>query len=162
MRFSAHQKTLKNLFIYHYYLFYPQKVNSGCGPGKMKIALEAKQDEKGEKCLQFALGVEILFQVLEHFLGGSVGRVTFDWLSVLVDDEFCEIPLDGINQSSALFFLQVLEKWVGVFAVDVNLIEQIEVDLAILNEALNFLSIARLLMTKLIARESENSQTCGK
>lgn len=112
--------------------------------------------------LQFALGVEIFFQVLEHFLRGSVGRVTFNWLSVLVDDELCEIPLDGIDQSSALFFLQVLEKWMGVFSVDVNLIEQIEVDLAILNEALNFFGIAWLLMTELITGESENSQTCKK
>ena len=61
-----------------------------------------------------------------------------------------------------MFFLQVLEKWMGVFAVDVNLIEQIKVDLAIFNEALNFLGIARFLMPKLIAGKSENSQTCRK
>jgi hypothetical protein len=88
--------------------------------------------------------------------------MTLDWFSVLINDELCEVPLDGINQSSALFFLQVLEQWMSFLAVDVKLLEQVEVYLAILHEALNFFGVARLLMTKLVAGESENTQTCGE
>jgi hypothetical protein len=85
--------------------------------------------------------------------------MTFNWFSVLVDDELCKVPLDSINQSSTLLLLQELEQGMCVIAVDINLLEQVEVNFAILDEALNLFSVSGFLMAKLIARKSKNSQT---
>jgi hypothetical protein len=86
--------------------------------------------------------------------------MTFNWFAVLVDDELCKVPLDSINQSSTLFLLQELEQGMCVLAIDVNLLEQVEVNFAILDEALNLFSVSGFLMAKLVAGESENTQTC--
>ena len=40
-----------------------------------------------------------------------------DYMSLLVDQEFGEVPLDGIAEDSALFVLEKLVEWVGVGAV---------------------------------------------
>lgn len=85
--------------------------------------------------------------------------MTFHRLSILVDDELCEVPLNGVDQSSALFLLQVFVQWMSGLAVHIDLFEQIKVDFAVADEALDFFSVAGLLMTELIAWKSENTQT---
>lgn len=112
--------------------------------------------------LQFGLGVEIFLQALQHLLWRGSCRLTLNGLSILVDNKLCEIPLDGINQSSALFLLQVLEQWMSFLSVDINLVEQVKVHLVILDEALDFFGVAWFLIAKLIAGEGENTQTCGE
>lgn len=49
----------------------------------------------------------------------------------------------------------------GVAAINVNLVEQVELDFAVGHEALDLFGVARLLVAKLVAREGENTQTCG-
>lgn len=102
------------------------------------------------------------FQVLEHLLRRSVWRVTLNRFAALVDDELGEVPLDGVEQQAALFLLQILPQWMCAFAIHVNLFEQVKLNFAIASEALNFLSVARLLVVELIARERENAQTYDK
>lgn len=112
--------------------------------------------------LQFAFGVEIFLQSLQHFFGRRGGRDALYWFSILVDNKFREIPLDSIKKRSTLFLLQILVQWMGAFTVDVNLLEQIEFNFVVSCKTLNLFSISRLLVTKLIAWESENTQTCEK
>lgn len=50
----------------------------------------------------------------------------------------------------------------GIAAINVNLVEQIELDFAVGHEALDFLGVAGFLVAKLVARKSENTQTCGE
>lgn len=114
---------------------------------------------KGQPGLQFAFGIEIFLQV--HLLGRGRGSVALDGLSVLVNDELGEVPFNGIDQSPTLLLLQVLVQWVGAAAIDVNFLEQIEVDLSVLDEALDLFCVAGLLVAELVAREGENTQTCG-
>jgi hypothetical protein len=79
--------------------------------------------------------------------------------SILIDNEFGEIPFDGVKESSALLLLQILPQRMRAFAIHFDLLEQVKLDLSIARKTLNFLSIARLLICKLIARKGENSQT---
>lgn len=109
----------------------------------------------------FASSLEIFLQILEHLLGRGIRRVTFNRFSVLVDNELCEIPLDGIEQRAALLLLQILIQGMRALAIHVNLLEQIEIDLSIASEALNLLGIAWLLVAELVARKRENAETFG-
>lgn len=81
-------------------------------------------------------------------------------LSILVDDELSEIPLDGVKKCSALFFFQVFIQRVSVLAVDIDFVEQVEVYFAVASEALNLLGTSWLLMAELVARKSEDTQAC--
>lgn len=112
--------------------------------------------------LQFSFCFEIFLQVLEHFFGRCSWCVTLNGLSILVDNELCEIPLDSIEQHSTLLLLQVLPQRWGGLAVDFNLLKQVKLDLVIAGEALNRLSISRLLVIELVTGESENPQTWQK
>lgn len=110
--------------------------------------------------LQFGFGVEIFLQVLQHLLGRGGWRKALNGLSILVDDKLGEVPFDGVDERSSLLLLQVLVQRMSFLAVHINLVEQIEIHFVIASKALNFFSIAWLLMTKLITWKGENAQTC--
>lgn len=46
----------------------------------------------------------------------------------------------------------------GALAIDIDLLKQIKLNLAIFEETLYFLSVARLLVAKLIARECQDAE----
>lgn len=113
--------------------------------------------------LQFTLVVgivEIFFQVFDELLRRRVWRMTLHRFSTFIDNEFGEIPFDSIEERSSLLLLQILPQGMGILAVHVDFLEQIEIGFSIFHETLNFLGVSRLLVAKLIARECENSQTC--
>lgn len=101
--------------------------------------------------------LEELFNFFEHLQWRCALRVTSNRFAILVNDELSEIPLDGIDQCATLLLLQKLVQWMRSLAVHVDLLEQVKFDFAILQEALNLLGIARLLIIKLITWECEDT-----
>lgn len=85
--------------------------------------------------------------------------MALDRLAVLVNDELGEVPLDAVEQHSALLLLQILPQWVSSLAVDVDLLEEVELDLTVASEALDLLGGSGLLVVELVAWESENAET---
>ena len=85
--------------------------------------------------------------------------MTFNWFAILVDNKFGEIPLDAIEQETALFFLQILPQWMSTLAVDINLLEQVKLDLTVTDKALNFFGVAWLLVIELITGKGENAKS---
>ena len=90
-----------------------------------------------------------------------VGCKAFDDVTSSVDEEFCEVPLDGLRAEYPRCGLgQVLVQRIGRCTVDINLRKYREGDLVIrLAELLNFLVGARLLTGKLIAGEPEYAKS---
>lgn len=84
--------------------------------------------------------------------------MAFHWLSVFVDDKLGEIPLDRIEQSAALFLLEISPQRVGLVPVDVNLCEQIELGTFFLVSETFDLLIATGLLLELVRRESKNAE----
>lgn len=127
--------------------------------------VEMKKEKKirarrARERLQFTFRFEELLEVLQHLLGRRIWRVALNGLSILVDNEFGEVPLNRIEERSTLLLLEILVERMRVLAVHVYLVKEVEIDFAILDEALNFLGIAWLLVTELIARECKDSKTC--
>ncbi len=77
-------------------------------------------------------------------------------MSVLVDNELGEVPLDEVSQHAALLGLQVLEEWVSVASVDVDLAEHVKGGSLGRREGLDLRVGAGLLTPELVAREGEN------
>lgn len=105
------------------------------------------------------MDLEECLQVLDHLLRRRSGSVALDRLAILVDDELGEVPLDAVEQHSALFLLQILPQWVGGLAVDVDLLEEVKLNLAVASEALDLFSISGFLVVELVAWEGENAET---
>lgn len=85
--------------------------------------------------------------------------MTLNRFSIFIDNEFSEIPFDGIKKSSTLLLLQKLIQRMRTFAIYLELLEQIKLNFSIFCEALNLLAIAWLLIAELIARKCENTKT---
>jgi hypothetical protein len=83
--------------------------------------------------------------------------VTFNWFSILVNNELCKVPLDAVEQHAALFLFQILPQGVRFLAIDVKLLEQIKLDFVVADKALNLFGIAGFLVIELITRESKNA-----
>ncbi len=59
-----------------------------------------------------------------HFWNGVVkGSEPGNRLSVFIDDELGEVPLDEVSQHATLLVLQVFKEWVSVASVHVDLAE---------------------------------------
>jgi hypothetical protein len=58
-----------------------------------------------------------------------------------------------------LFLLQILPQRMGVFAIDIDLLEQVKLDLAVTNETLNLLGVSWFLMVELVTGERKNAKT---
>lgn len=99
------------------------------------------------------------FQVLQHLLRRGCRSVSLNRLAILVDNELGEVPFDAVEEHAALLLLQVLPQRMGCLAVHLDLVEQIELDFAIGDKALDLFGVAGFLMVELIARESENAKT---
>lgn len=84
-------------------------------------------------------------------------------MSFLVHHEFGEVPFDEIAQGASLLAFQVVPKGMGIFAVDVDLTEEIEafakLYAVIFSKSLDFCVRTRFLAAKLVARECKNAQT---
>ena len=66
------------------------------------------------------------------------------------------LPLDSTHHELRLLLLEELEHLIGVVAVDVRLLEELEADAVVdLAEAADVLVSAWLLSTELVAREAE-------
>lgn len=85
--------------------------------------------------------------------------MTLNRLSILIDNELGEVPLDAVKQHSTLLLLQIFPQRVSFFAVNIDFFEQIELDFVIASEALNFFSVSRLLVIELVAWKSEYAKT---
>lgn len=101
-------------------------------------------------------------QVLQHLFGRCALRVTLNWLAVFVDDELGKVPLDPVEEEAALLFLQILPQWMSSLAIHLKLLEQVKLDLAVANRALNLLVIAGLLAVELVTGKCENAETFDK
>src|SRR5579875_213267 len=85
------------------------------------------------------------------------GSVAGDDVALLVDEEFGEVPFDGIAQQAGLLALQKFVQWMRPLAVDLDLGENRKLDPVIeLAKFFDLLVRARLLMAELIAWESED------
>ena len=92
-----------------------------------------------------------------NFGNGVIERsVSRDRLSIFVNDELGEVPLDEVSQHATLLGFQVLEEWVSVAAVHVDLAEHVEGGSLGRCEGLDLRVGARLLTPELVAREGEN------
>jgi len=78
--------------------------------------------------------------------------------SIFINDKFCEIPLDGVDQHASLLRLQVLEKRMSIAAIDVDLIEHVELDIVTSSELFDFGVCSGFLSSELIARKCQNGQ----
>jgi len=79
---------------------------------------------------------------------------------VFVDQELGEVPLDGVDDKSRLFRLEIFPQWVGSLAIDVDLREKIELDAVFALCELFDLSIgARFLIAELVTWEGQNPKS---
>lgn len=105
------------------------------------------------------LFLEVLLEVLLQLRWVGAGSMTLDGISVLVHNELGEVPLDQVQQNSALLLLQELPHGMGLLAVHVHLLEQVELHLAVAHKALNGFGIARLLVGELVTGERQNAKS---
>lgn len=110
--------------------------------------------------IQLNDSLEVLLEHFFHFSGRCGGAKAFHDMSISIDDEFSEIPFDGVKQGASLLSLQ--ESVQGVFAVTIyiDFAEHIEFDALILSELVDFLIVFGLLIER-VWWEGENSQTCN-
>lgn len=88
--------------------------------------------------------------VLSQGVGTSLRSVEGNDVAVLVDEELGEVPGD-VPATEVRVLSQVFVGWVGVAAVDVNLVHYLELDVVFLLEFFDFLVGARLLRAELVA-----------
>lgn len=112
--------------------------------------------------LQLILCLKVFFELRDELLGRCGGRVTLHRFAIFIDNKLGEIPLDSIEESSTLLLLQILPQGMGLAAVHVDFLEQIEFDFTILCKTLDLFAGSGLLVAELIAGECENSQTCNE
>jgi len=92
----------------------------------------------------------------------SSGGVALDGVSRGIHEELGEVPLDGVNaEKAALFTLEPLPQGRSMGAIHVHLGVDVKFDVVILDELLDVLRGAGLLIRELIAREGGNAQTRG-
>src|SRR6516162_1702797 len=109
----------------------------------------------GEK--RMALFCQLALDVSGDPLRRRLRCEALDDSSLLVDQEFGEVPLDGVAKQPAFLVLEELVQRVGAAAVDLDLREDREGHTVVeLAERLNFGVGTGFLMTELIAREAKD------
>ena len=95
------------------------------------------------------------FDVFGYLAGFGDGRVAANFCAIARDEEFGEIPFDGIGEESTSLRFEILENGIGFLAVHLNLLQDREGD-AIVELAGGFCitACARFLTGKLIAGET--------
>ncbi len=81
-----------------------------------------------------------------------------------VDEKLTPTPLDLVGQTSfcvmeRTVFSEVGEQWMGVWSVYHTFFKERELHVERIAKLLNFIFIARLLITKLIGRKSEDQKS---
>lgn len=105
---------------------------------------------------------EVLLQIIPQLQRAGLRSVPFHRLPLLVHDELGEVPLDGIEQRTALALLQELPQRVRFVPVDVDLREQVKLgSLLVPGEVLDLLVGTRFLVAELVARERQDAKACG-
>lgn len=91
-------------------------------------------------------------------LGGRTEAL--DHLAVAADEELGEVPLDALGpQQARRLFFQLHEQWMGIAAIDVDLLEQREADTEVqLAEFGNRPFVTGLLLAELVARKAQYHQ----
>lgn len=75
------------------------------------------------------------------------------------DQKFGEVPLDCIDQDSALLVFQKLKNRVGIVAIDINLAHHQKVHAVVyLAKTCDTMFVIRFLSAKLIARKTDDNQ----
>ena len=68
--------------------------------------------------------LEVFLDFILNFGDGIIERrISCNRVTRFVDHEFGEVPLDEVAQHATLFGFEVLEEWVSVAAIHVNLAE---------------------------------------
>ena len=95
------------------------------------------------------------FDVFCYLAGFGDGRVAANFCAIARDEEFSEIPFDGIGEESTSLRFEILENGIGFVAVHLDFLHNGEGD-AIVELASGFCitARARFLTGKLIARET--------
>ncbi len=101
-----------------------------------------------------------LFDVGGHAFGLVGGRITGDWLPVLVDQKFGEIPFDRLKpHQPGLFLFQIFEQRVCVVTVDFDFGEDGKCHVISQRAKTGDLfRAAGFLRTELVARKAENGE----
>lgn len=105
--------------------------------------------------------LQIFHQLLLHLQWTGAGSISGNWFAILVNNEFSEIPFDGINQSATLLLLQVFVQWMGIVTIHIDLLEHIELNLTLFDETLDLLIIAWLLIGKLVGWKTQYPEAWG-
>lgn len=91
-------------------------------------------------------------------LGGRC--IPLYWLSILVNQELGEVPLDGIKtQSTSLFTLQIFVEWMGIVSIDFDFSKDIPFNIILLQEFFYVNRTSRFLIVELIAGKSQDFQS---
>jgi len=97
---------------------------------------------------------------LLNFGNGVVGgSEPGDWNSFFIHHEFGEIPLDRVDQHTALLRLQVFKQGMRVGTVHIDFLKHVELDPVPVSEGFNFFVSARFLSAELVARKAKDGQT---
>ena len=99
------------------------------------------------------------FDVFGYLAGFGDGRVAANHGAIARDEEFGEIPFDGVGEESTSLRFEILENRIRLAAVHLDLVHDGKSD-PIVELASGFCIAARawFLTRKLIARETENHQ----
>jgi len=102
---------------------------------------------------------EVLLKVLIQRQRICGWRVSFHRLTILVNDELSEVPLDFVEQEFGFLHLEILPQRMGRIPIDVDLAEQIELHSVLaLCKLLDVCIGSWLLTCELIAGECQNLQ----
>jgi hypothetical protein len=105
------------------------------------------------------LGLRAPKQLLDILLNtkwGGGGRIAIHHATLLVNQEFGEVPLDAITEKPTFVRLQILVQGCSIVTVDINLVKNGILSLeASASKLDNLLIGAGFLPSKLIARESQ-------
>ena len=98
--------------------------------------------------------VQECLDVVRQLLGSNDGGKALDFFAVSGDEEFGEVPFDGVGKKSAGRFFKILEYGVGIFAIHVCFLHDLKTYTIVqLTETADFLVASGVLICKLVARE---------
>src|SRR5205807_6820869 len=86
------------------------------------------------------------------------GCISCNWDSLLVDQEFGEVPLDVVAEPSSLLRLEILIQGMSILSVDPNLFKDIKLYFVLLKELLDVFRCPWFLV-ELIGWESQDSES---
>lgn len=83
-------------------------------------------------------------------------------MTILVDQELAEVPLNEIAKQALLLHLQITVQWITVTPIHIDLGKHVKFNpVSPSGISLDFLIRSRLLTAELITRKSQDAQTFG-